>query len=309
MGASSSIDLRPEEIEELTELTRFEPKEVKTLYKRFRRLDRSRRGTISADDLLMIPEVVMNPLAARLVQLFKRDGEDRINFRSYAMGLSVFNERAHAAEKAAALFRVFDMDADGFISGADLRAILGMMVGTSLSAASVDAIVAKTIAQCDLDGDGRISLADFSITMDRYPWDAFTVPVKKTSRLEYFNNSYSEEVARSGDSRFGGGGGAPGGAGGLGGSGGGSGGASGAASGAASGLGSRSESSMNLQAAGAAGAQLAAANLAAAAAALAAAQLAAQAASIDSAAAAAPASPPAPVAPVSAVRSPVAAQQ
>jgi Ca2+-binding EF-hand superfamily protein len=40
------------------------PKEIKILYKRFRRLDRSGRGTISADDLTMIPELAMNPLAS-----------------------------------------------------------------------------------------------------------------------------------------------------------------------------------------------------------------------------------------------------
>ena len=73
-----------------------EPKEVRTLYKRFRRLDRSGKGTISVDDLLMIPEVVMNPLAQRLVHMFDRDAEDRINFRAFVMGLSVFNEKATA---------------------------------------------------------------------------------------------------------------------------------------------------------------------------------------------------------------------
>lgn len=72
-----------------------EPKEIKTLYKRFRRLDRGGRGTISSDDLMMIPEVAMNPLSSRLVsQLFERDPDDRINFKSFVMGLSVFSERA-----------------------------------------------------------------------------------------------------------------------------------------------------------------------------------------------------------------------
>ena len=187
MGASSSIDLRPEEIEEVTAATGYEPKEVKTLYKRFMRLDRSRRGTISADDLLMIPEVVMNPLCKRLVQLFKRDAEDRINFRSFALGLCVFNEKAEAEVRADALFKVFDIDNDSFISDSDLRGILLMMTGASLSPASVDAIIMKTIAQCDADGDGRISSSDFLISMNEYPWDSFTVPVKKTSRQEYFS--------------------------------------------------------------------------------------------------------------------------
>ena len=130
MGASSSMDLRPEEVEDLTldtqcetlELTlralplcqqttsshpsfplplADEPKEIKTLYRRFRRLDRGFRGTISTDDLTMIPEVVMNPLSPRLVAMFERDAEDRINFRSFARGLSVLSDHALPEVKSA----------------------------------------------------------------------------------------------------------------------------------------------------------------------------------------------------------------
>jgi Ca2+-binding EF-hand superfamily protein len=77
-----------------------EPKEIKILYKRFRRLDRTGRGTISGDDLTMIPEVAMNPLAARLVAMFERDAEDRVNFKSFAMGLAVYNEKGRPEPKA-----------------------------------------------------------------------------------------------------------------------------------------------------------------------------------------------------------------
>jgi hypothetical protein len=42
----------------------------------------------------MIPEVAMNPLASRLTSLFERDVEDRINFKSFVSGLSVFSEKA-----------------------------------------------------------------------------------------------------------------------------------------------------------------------------------------------------------------------
>ena len=93
-AASSSSLLRPEEVFGLTEDTLYEPKEIKSLYKRFRRLDVAQRGTLGEDDLLRIPEVIMNPLAPRMLAMFERNGEGRINFRSFARGLSVFNERA-----------------------------------------------------------------------------------------------------------------------------------------------------------------------------------------------------------------------
>ena len=74
--------------------TADEPKEIKVLYKRFRRLDRSGRGTLSNDDLQMIPEIAMNPLSSRLQVLFEKDGEDRINFKSFVSALAIFAEKA-----------------------------------------------------------------------------------------------------------------------------------------------------------------------------------------------------------------------
>lgn len=64
------------------------------LYKRFRRLDRSGRGTLSNDDLQMIPEIAMNPLSSRLQVLFEKDGEDRINFKSFVSALAIFSEKS-----------------------------------------------------------------------------------------------------------------------------------------------------------------------------------------------------------------------
>lgn len=71
-----------------------EPKEIKALYKRFRRLDRSGRGTLSNDDLQMIPEIAMNPLSSRLQVLFVKDSEDRINFKSFVSALAIFSDKA-----------------------------------------------------------------------------------------------------------------------------------------------------------------------------------------------------------------------
>lgn len=171
-----------------------EPQEIKTLYRRFRRLDRGGKGTISTDDLLMIPEVSMNPLAQRLTALFQRDAEDRINFKSFVAGLSVFAGRARPevrrrgqlpgvagtrltsapiwpnafhslslcwSREAAAVFRLYDVDEDGAISRADLTKLLGMMVGRSMTPEQMATVVNMTLEEADRDGDGRISFEDF----------------------------------------------------------------------------------------------------------------------------------------------------
>lgn len=232
MGASSSVDLRPDEVRELEDATSREcawhsrnqpcsnlqplqkqlllpllllalppvdgpaglpppapavaPKQIKSLYKRFRRLDRSNRGTIAADDLLMIPELSMNPLASRLVAtLFERDGEDRINFRAFVAGLAVFSDRCRPEVRQRTVFRLFDCDGDGFIGREDLTRTLSLMVGKTMSAEAIAATVARTLADCDVDRDGRISSSDFDASLSSVvAWDLFFVPLSSQHRWE-----------------------------------------------------------------------------------------------------------------------------
>lgn len=161
-----------------------EPKEIKSLYRRFRRLDIKGRGTISVDDLTMIPEVHMNPLGLRVCAMFARDGEGRINFRSFALGLSVLSSRARAAVKSEALFKIYDVDNDGAISAEDIRVVLRMATGSALSAAALSAVVAQTLKAGDRDGDGVINVDDWRAMP--YAWDTFSVPVRRQERDSYF---------------------------------------------------------------------------------------------------------------------------
>ena len=69
------------------------------MYSRFRRLDRGRKGTITADDLQMIPELAMSPLAPRIVALFERDCEDGINFKHFLQTLAPFRSTASIEQK------------------------------------------------------------------------------------------------------------------------------------------------------------------------------------------------------------------
>ena len=167
-----------------------EPKEIKSLYRRFRRLDRSGRGTLSQDDLTMIPEVVMNPLAKRLCAMFERDEAERINFKNFALGLSVLGERAAPEVKVRFLFRIYDVDSDGFITDADIREVLRLATGRVM-----EDVVAQTIAAVDLDGDGKISLEDFRAARVA-PWESFSVPVSRAARDSYFLRLELEEEAQ-----------------------------------------------------------------------------------------------------------------
>lgn len=155
-----------------------EPKEIKTLYKRFRRLDRANRGTISGDDLTMIPELCMNPLASRITGLFERDVEDRINFRSFVAGLSMFGPSSSRDVKLKAAFRVFDVDSDGFISETDLKRVVNLMVGKTLSPETAARIITSTLQDADFDKDGKIGPSDFEASLGEAAQALLCVHVK-----------------------------------------------------------------------------------------------------------------------------------
>lgn len=64
------------------------------MYARFRKLDRGRKGYITQEDLMTIPELVMTPLAPRVVALFLEESEDGMNFKHFLTVLSTFLDRS-----------------------------------------------------------------------------------------------------------------------------------------------------------------------------------------------------------------------
>ena len=69
MGQASSLGLTQNDVEEVIAYCdgAWNQEEIEGLYKRFRSLDRGRKGYISGDEFLDIPELSINPIASRLV--------------------------------------------------------------------------------------------------------------------------------------------------------------------------------------------------------------------------------------------------
>jgi len=128
MGASTS-NLTPEELNELHEASKFDARDIQKLYKRFQKLDRAKRGTISSADLQLIPELSMNPMCHRIIALFDEDKTDSINFHRFVQTLAVFSDRTSPAAKLQLAFRCYDVDGDGVINENDLFHVLKMLVG------------------------------------------------------------------------------------------------------------------------------------------------------------------------------------
>ena len=70
----------------------FTAKQVQRLYSRFKSLDKRDCGYLTREDLLCIPEVNINPLGERLIDVIMEDyGENnKINFKQFIFLLAKF---------------------------------------------------------------------------------------------------------------------------------------------------------------------------------------------------------------------------
>jgi len=65
---------------------------------------------ISAQDLKRIDELLYNPFAARIADIFSEDGSGRLSFKNFLELFSVFSPRASFDVKVIFLFAIWDFD-------------------------------------------------------------------------------------------------------------------------------------------------------------------------------------------------------
>ena len=76
------------------------------------------------------------------------------------------------------LFRIYDVNNDGFIDSTDLFEVLKTMVGAHVNAEDLATIVKRTIEEADqLDHDGKISFAEFDMASG--DWSAIRVSSRR----------------------------------------------------------------------------------------------------------------------------------
>ncbi|XP_059079294.1 calcineurin subunit B type 1-like isoform X1 [Tigriopus californicus] len=142
----------------------FSREEMTRLEKRFHKLDLDRSGSISVKEFLSVPELKENPLLQRVVDVFDSDLSGEVDFKEFVCGLAQFAAvRDNNDAKLEFIFRIYDMDRDGFISNGELFQVLKMMVGKNLTDSQLQQIVDKTILYLDKDDDGRISFDEFRL--------------------------------------------------------------------------------------------------------------------------------------------------
>ncbi|KAI6199066.1 hypothetical protein M3Y96_00587100 [Aphelenchoides besseyi] len=185
MGQGSSNPLPEAEAQAIEQETGFTRSQIVRLHKRFKNLDRKKRGYLEREDFLSISELNMNPLGDRIVDAFFVESvnhpdpnyrvynaadDNRITFPQFVRVLSYFrpvdleepeqgsNSRINKLRFA---FSMYDLNKNNYITREEFKFILNSMVGTSITAEQLDNIAERTIKEADLDNDDRISFREF----------------------------------------------------------------------------------------------------------------------------------------------------
>lgn len=153
--------LSPQEQKDLVQAANFSERDIKKLYKRFRALDTNHNGELDPHELFDVPEIADNPLVKRVLSIFDTNGDGRVSFIEFLVGLSKLAAGTDEMQKTKFAFDVYDINKDGHISNGELFAVMKMMVGNNLNDQQLQQLVDRTIVQADKDGDGMISFEEF----------------------------------------------------------------------------------------------------------------------------------------------------
>ncbi|XP_051548799.1 calcium and integrin-binding family member 2-like isoform X2 [Myxocyprinus asiaticus] len=117
----------------------------------------------------MCPSHKENPFRNRIVESFSEDGQGNLSFNDFVDMFSVLSEMAPRELKAIYAFKIYDFNVDNYICKEDLEKTLNKLTKEELTPEEVNLVCEKAIEEADLDGDNKLSFADFENMISRAP--------------------------------------------------------------------------------------------------------------------------------------------
>ncbi|XP_062898141.1 calcium and integrin-binding family member 3-like isoform X1 [Mobula hypostoma] len=176
MGNKQSI-FTEEQLDEYQDCTVFSRKEIMRLYHRFRALvpqnvpwqfNDIKDIKLPLQLISKMPELKENPFHQEILKVFS-DEQGVMTFNEFLNMFSALSDMAPNSLKAYYAFKIYDFNHDNFICQSDLEVMLNKLMGKELSDEELQLVCNKVVEEGDLDGDGKLSLADFEYMITRAP--------------------------------------------------------------------------------------------------------------------------------------------
>ncbi|KAI9596248.1 hypothetical protein BDF19DRAFT_421785 [Syncephalis fuscata] len=164
------------ETHELAEKTHFTETEIDLLREEFESVGDG-DGHMTRDQFKQVVgnfcvcSTATNQFLERLFDAFDQDHDDRVDFQDYINGLSEFS-KGTAEEKLALSFKLYDLDRDGFITHEELSRVMTELYApfcTEDQNLQMQKVVNRVFADLDVDGDNRLSFAEFHLSAMKEP--------------------------------------------------------------------------------------------------------------------------------------------
>uniref|UniRef100_A0AAY4EIP5 Calcium and integrin-binding family member 2 n=1 Tax=Denticeps clupeoides TaxID=299321 RepID=A0AAY4EIP5_9TELE len=177
MGNKQTI-FTDEQLDAYQDCTFFTRKEILRLHGRYHELaphlvpmDYTNDPDVKVPLALIVnmPELKENPFRNRIVESFSEDGLGNLSFNDFVDMFSVLSEMAPRELKAIYAFKIYDFNVDNFICKEDLEKTLNKLTKEELTPEEVNLVCEKAIEESDLDGDNKLSFADFENMISRAP--------------------------------------------------------------------------------------------------------------------------------------------
>ncbi|KND03474.1 uncharacterized protein SPPG_00957 [Spizellomyces punctatus DAOM BR117] len=167
-----------EEIRDLSNSSHFTHNEIRKLQTEFEKLA-DENHTINKNDFKRTLEQHVSCWSAgaqylfleRLFNAFDLDGNERIDFREFIQGLSVFM-KGTPEEKMELSFRLYDMDKSGSIEPRELIKIMSQMYSAFYNedqSQKIKELVHQIFEDLDINGDGSLSLKEYKLMALKEP--------------------------------------------------------------------------------------------------------------------------------------------
>ncbi|KAF3686143.1 Calcium and integrin-binding family member 2 Kinase-interacting protein 2 [Channa argus] len=163
---------------EKRDCTFFTRKEILRLHGRYRELaphlvplDYTNNPEIRVPLTLIVtmPELKENPFRDRIVETFSEDGQGNLSFNDFVDMFSALCETSPRELKTIYAFKIYDYNRDNFICKEDLEKTLNKLTKGELTPEEVTLVCNKAIEEADLDGDNKLSFADFENMISKAP--------------------------------------------------------------------------------------------------------------------------------------------
>ena len=145
----------------------FTSTETHKIYRSFKSFDRYNTGYLRQIELLQMECLQWNPMLPGWFEVSTGFKDGLLSFHRFLYILAIFcadpDDSFVNEERLKFLFKMYDLNNDGYISDGDLWSMLKSMIGDGLNDVQIQQMVDRSILQIDSDKDGKLSYQEFKV--------------------------------------------------------------------------------------------------------------------------------------------------